>query len=187
MQKLKAAGFNGGHRRFITRRHRGTLWEKRGRTCTAIDTGLTSKRLKPPFSRERKGSPCRRSLRKAGKRWICRCRSCSWPLSRSSTAQLDIPWIWASWITAVRAFSAVRHGSRNLARSLPVPNFGIRSSTAPALCVHLPVVAPGRRETSRVHPEKMKSIGEISAGRRSNFRGFSTRRGGTRAAAGAST
>jgi hypothetical protein len=32
--------------------------------------------------------------------------------TRSSTERVETPWMYASWITAVSAFSAIRRGSR---------------------------------------------------------------------------
>ena len=37
-------------------------------------------------------------------------------LTKSSTARVETPWMWASWTTAVSAFSAVRRGSKNEGR-----------------------------------------------------------------------
>jgi hypothetical protein len=36
--------------------------------------------------------------------------------TRSSTERVEMPWMYASWITAVSAFSAMRRGSRKLGK-----------------------------------------------------------------------
>ena len=36
--------------------------------------------------------------------------------TRSSTERVEMPWMYASWITATNAFSAVRRGSRKLGK-----------------------------------------------------------------------
>jgi hypothetical protein len=66
--------------------------------------------------------------------------------TRSSTERVEMPrtsfvgetvprtvsWSSSPWITAVRAFSAVRCGSRKPGTELPFPSLGMRNSTAPA-------------------------------------------------------
>jgi hypothetical protein len=53
-------------------------------------------------------------------------------LTRSSTERVDTPWMQASWITAVSAFSAIRRGSRKPGKYDPRRSLGMRSSTVPA-------------------------------------------------------
>jgi hypothetical protein len=53
-------------------------------------------------------------------------------LTSSSTDRVETPWIYASWITATSAFSAVRRGSRKPGKYVPRRSLGIRRSIDPA-------------------------------------------------------
>ena len=53
--------------------------------------------------------------------------------TRSSTLRVDTPWTNASMITAHRARSMRRRGSRREGKKLPWRSLGMASSTSPAL------------------------------------------------------
>ncbi len=52
--------------------------------------------------------------------------------TRSSTLRVETPWIQASWITATKACSVVRRGSRKPGKYEPFRSFGIFRSSVPS-------------------------------------------------------
>jgi hypothetical protein len=77
----------------------------------------------------RRARRSRRTDAKLGS-WIF--RTCPIALTSSSTDRVETPWIYASWITATSAFSAVRRGSRKPGKYVPRRSLGIRRSIDPA-------------------------------------------------------
>ena len=63
--------------------------------------------------------------------WLFEMPSIPIACTRSSTLRVDTPLIHASWITATRACSVVRRGSRNAGKYEPLRSLGIFSSSVP--------------------------------------------------------